>query len=173
MLAPGAWARLTRLQVVPVNRGQAGLRHGHPPVGRVRYRGIGCTGPSLFRPKDHLTWSFVVNAEAALSRKGFRLIANGLPSVGPFEVPGASGRGGVRCGKPTRGHGHRGVHEVPLEFLDAHANLPLGPVRLTPWITGRAGGSSSSQFPCPVSGPIPGGEASAGLSSSLPLTRSQ
>ena len=37
VLGPGAWDRLTRVQVVPANRGLAGLRHGQPPIGRVRY----------------------------------------------------------------------------------------------------------------------------------------
>ena len=52
MLAPQAWARLTRVQVVPANRGRAGLRYGQPhrSCALQRYRPYGAASFSAERP---------------------------------------------------------------------------------------------------------------------------
>jgi len=104
VLAPQAWARLARVQVVPANRGQAGLRHG-TPIGHVRYRGIGYPGQPPSRPKDQ--FDLVVRRPRRRSAWGIDealwVASMDHPAWGCVILPvNASAHSYALCSAPTR-----------------------------------------------------------------------
>ena len=93
VLTPQAWVRLTRVQVVPANRAQAGLCHGHPyrSCALLRYRPY---GQHLSRPKDQ--FALVVRRCTSRRPQVPGLAPGRLPALVGVSVGGSGASSGIR-----------------------------------------------------------------------------